>query len=140
MTNTDIWKEASNRLYNPPHISGRYVGSEHTVRVWFTEDTETIPNPPGNNSPLCRVKGLGTFSSDYEIDHTKECDKLPYGQNCELDQWTTEVGYEDFPTESGVYTVWLEAWQSYEGEWDSALEYSRVGNLPGGYPERIYCG
>lgn len=41
----------------------------------------------------------------YDVQHTPQCDALPYGESCWFDQQETDVGTDDWPTEPGEYIV-----------------------------------
>lgn len=98
----------------------------------FTVQPEP-PSPAPHRVKVRTVRVLGPERGsdwhdevDYDIEHTPQCDALPYGQPCWLDQHHNDVGLHDWPTEPGEYTAALETWTSFEGEHDARIDFEPV--------------
>lgn len=59
---------------------------------------------------------------DHDLTHPAECDALKYGELCALDRFLEDVGQDDIPNLSGVYTVsyWCYG-PGHNGEYDAGL-------------------
>lgn len=72
----------------------------------------------------------------YGIEHPPECDRLPYGQKCWLDQ-LEQMPETGWPREYGRYRLWPWASRSRtsEGdEWDGGVDWEPDEPAPGGEP------
>lgn len=77
------------------------------------------------------ISDIGGPAVMYELDHPAECDRLPYGQRCSLDELGRDrTGWPEMP---GEYTIW--SWSSKEWtdsgwEFDSGVYWERVPEEP----------
>jgi hypothetical protein len=84
----------------------------------------TQPPAPAPHRVTARtLRVLGPAATDdwedettYDIEHTPQCDALPYGTSCWLDQQQADVGTDDWPTEPGRYIATGRPEKSFNGE------------------------
>lgn len=85
------------------------------------------PTPAPHHVTVRTVRILGPKSTDgdgwddqeeatYDVEHTAQCDALPYGQSCWLDWYQTDVGTGDWPTEPGEYIATGRPEKSFNGD------------------------
>ena len=95
-----------------------YLGPDHKVTITtypyrqYNADTKTWSD---------------VVDIDHDIEHPAACDALKYGELCALDRWTDNNGWDDMPTEPGVYVV--SCWGTgpdHNGEYDAGLHVDKV--------------
>lgn len=100
----------------------------------FSALVEPTPPPPDPHRVTVRtVRVLGPNLEDdwadevsYDIEHTPQCDALPYLQSCWLDHQHDMEGTDDWPTEPGVYIATGEAIEYFNGqvtEYDFRIDF-----------------
>jgi hypothetical protein len=105
------------------------------VTLDFTPKPEP-PAPAPHRVKVYTVRILGPElgsewhdEPQYDIHHTPQCDALPYGHECWIDQQHNDVGTDDWPAEPGEYVATIEYVKSFNGEYteyDSCMDFERV--------------
>lgn len=107
--------------------------AKHKVKVWL--EAECVPDPnelPQEGLHFVLLVPTGEVYPEWEIEHTEECDKLKYGQECALD-WMLGQDSEGMPTEPGNYLVWVvdeshfvNSYSHYGWEAEYYIDYERI--------------
>lgn len=88
--------------------------AKHKVHVW--RECELAPDPKDKGKRLKLLQPTGRTFLEWDIEHTEECDKLKYGQECALD-WMLCHDIDGTPTEPGYFWVWVVDDSGYVNNW-----------------------